>query len=95
LSQTNPANVPKPPTAELAKFKPFLGKYDVSGDFAKLPWSGTLELSPAIKGWFVEQTILVKSEGIDREFRMLVTWDATQKSIARGVSKLFHLIRIY
>ena len=78
LSQTNPANIPKPPTAELAKFKPFLGKYDVSGDFAKLPWSGTLELSPAIKGWFVEQTILVKSEGIDREFRMLVTWDAME-----------------
>lgn len=79
FSQTNPANVPSPPTADLAKFKPFLGKYDVSGDFAKLPWRGTLELAPAVKGWFVEQTILVKSQGIDREFRMLVTWDPTER----------------
>ena len=80
FSQTDPAHVPKPPTAELQKFEPFLGKYAVSGDFANLDWTGTLELAVAIKGWYVEQTILVKSKGIDREFRMLVTWDkAAQK----------------
>ena len=36
FSQTNPKNVPQPPTDELKKFDPFLGKYNVSGDFANL-----------------------------------------------------------
>ena len=71
------------PTAQLAKFKPFLGKYDVSGDFAKLPWSGTLGLSPAIKGWFVEQTILVKSEDIDREFQDAGDLGCDTKQVSR------------
>jgi hypothetical protein len=75
LPQTNPKNVPQPPTEELKKFDPFLGKYSVSGDFAKLQWTGTLELKTAIKGWYIEQIILVKTEGIDREFRILATWD--------------------
>jgi uncharacterized protein (TIGR02246 family) len=74
-SQTDPKSVPQPPTAELKKFDPFLGKYQVSGDFANLPWTGTLELKKIIKGWYIEQTILVKTEGIDREFRILATWD--------------------
>jgi uncharacterized protein (TIGR02246 family) len=74
-TQTDPKNVPQPPTAELRKFDPFLGKYQVSGDFANLPWTGTLELKKVIKGWYIEQTILVKTEGIDREFRILATWD--------------------
>ena len=39
LGQTNPQNVPKPPNAELQKFEPFLGTYEVSGDFANLPRS--------------------------------------------------------
>src|SRR5438128_5240527 len=73
--QTDPKNVPQPPTAELRKFDPFLGKFKVSGEFANLPWSGTLELKPAIKGWYIEQVILIKTEGIDREFRILATWD--------------------
>jgi len=75
FSQTDPKKVPQPPTAELAKFDPFLGKYQVSGDFANLQWTGTLELKAAIKGWYIEQVILVKTEGIDREFRILATWD--------------------
>src|SRR5216683_6884643 len=74
FAQTDPNNVPQPPTAQLRKFDPFLGKYQVSGDFANLPWSGTLEFKPAIKGWYIEQVILVKTEGIDREFRILATW---------------------
>ena len=73
--QTDPKNAPQPPTTELKKFDPFLGKYQVSGDFANLPWTGTLELKKVIKGWYIEQTILVKTEGIDREFRILATWD--------------------
>jgi len=75
FAQTDPKNVPQPPTAELRKFDPFLGKYQVSGEFANLPWAGTLELKTAIKGWYIEQVILVKTEGIDREFRILATWD--------------------
>ena len=75
LGQTNPQNVPKPPNAELQKFEPFLGTYEVSGDFANLPWSGTLELKRVIKGWYIEQIIKVKSPGIDREFWVLSTWD--------------------
>jgi hypothetical protein len=73
--QTDPKNVPQPPTAELRKFDPFLGKFKVSGEFANLPWTGTLELKTTIKGWYIEQVILVKTEGIDREFRILATWD--------------------
>lgn len=73
--QTDPKKAPQPPTVELRKFDPFLGKFNVSGDFANLPWNGTLELKKAIKGWYIEQIILIKSEGIDREFRILATWD--------------------
>lgn len=73
--QTDPKNVPQPPTAELRKFDPFLGKFQVSGDYSNLPWTGTLELKKVIKGWYIEQTILVKTEGIDREFQILATWD--------------------
>jgi len=75
FAQTDPKNVPQPPTAELKKFDPFLGKFSVSGNFANLPWTGTLELKKVIKGWYIEQIILIKSEGIDREFRILATWD--------------------
>ncbi len=80
LGQTNPQNVPQPPSPELQKFEPFLGKYEVSGDYANLPWAGTLELKRAIKGWYIEQIIQIKSPGIDREFWVLATWDkSTQK----------------
>jgi hypothetical protein len=75
VPQTDPKNVPQPPSEELKKFDPFLGRFNVSGDFGKLQWAGTLELKTAIKGWYIEQTILVKTEGIDREFRILTTWD--------------------
>ncbi len=78
--QTDAKNVPQPPTTELKQFDPFLGKFNlgkfnVSGEFAKLQWIGTLELKRAIKGWYIEQTILIKTVGIDREFRTLTTWD--------------------
>ena len=73
--QTDPKNVPQPPTAELRKFEPFLGKFSASGEFANLPWTGTLELKKVVKGWYIEQIILVKTGGIDREFWILATWD--------------------
>jgi hypothetical protein len=73
--QTDPRNVPQPPTAELRRFDPFLGKFKVSGEYAHLQWTGTLELKKVIKGWYIEQIILVKTEGIDREFWILATWD--------------------
>jgi hypothetical protein len=75
FSQTDPKNVPQPPTVELKKFDPFLGRFNVSGEFAKLRWTGTLECKRAIKGWYVELTILIKTEGIDREFLTVTTWD--------------------
>jgi len=75
LGQTNPRDVPQPPSAELQKFEPFLGKYEVSGDYANLPWAGTLELKKVIKGWYIQQIIQIKSPGIDREFWVLATWD--------------------
>jgi len=40
----------------------FLGTYNATAEFAKLKWSGTLEIKPAIKGWYIERTILVKTE---------------------------------
>src|SRR5262245_26696142 len=77
LSQTDAKNMPQPPSVELKKFEPFLGKFNASGDFANLTWAGTLEIQRAIKGWYIEQTILIKTEGIDRELRTLTTWDKT------------------
>ena len=82
FAQTNPNNVREPPAAELKKFEPFLGKYNMTADYAGLKWSGTLEIKPAIKGWYVERIILIKSDdgSIDREFRTFITYDANQKS---------------
>ena len=75
-AQMDPQNVPKPPTAELAKLRPFLGLYEQTMDFAGLAWSGTLEVSPAVKGWYVEWVINTHHEQkIDRQLRMLMTWD--------------------
>ena len=81
-AQMNPNNVPKPPTAELKKFEPFLGKYTVTSDYAGLKFSGTLEMKPVIKGWYIERTILVKNDDgrIDREYRSMITFDTSLKS---------------
>lgn len=77
-AQTDPNNVPKPPIAELKKFNPFLGMYNVTSDFAGLKWKGTLEWKPAIKNWYLQSTILLQDEAkkIDRELRIMMTWDA-------------------
>ena len=81
-AQVDPNNVPKPPTAELKKFEPFLGKYNVTADYARLKWSGTLEITPAVKGWYIERAILIKTDDgkIDRELRLMITFDKRLKS---------------
>jgi len=81
FSQTDPNKIPKPPTAKLKIYEPFMGKYNMTSDYGGLKFTGTIEIKPVIKGWYVEQTILVKSQGnkIDREFRMMVTYDTIQE----------------
>jgi hypothetical protein len=46
-------------------------------NYAGIKWTGTMEIKPIIKGWYVDWTILTKSEDnkIDREYHMLVTFD--------------------
>ncbi len=77
-AQTDPNNVPKPPLAELKKFNSYLGKYNVTSDFAGLKFKGTFEWKPVIKNWYLQSTIQVQDESkkIDRELRIMMTWDA-------------------
>ncbi len=92
--QTDPNNVPKPPTEKLKIFEPYFGKYNQTMLYAGIKFSGTMEIKPAIKGWYVDWTILTKSEDnkIDREFRMMVTYDSTlNKYLAWGFETLPHL----
>lgn len=68
------------PTEALAPFAPFLGLYSFSGDWEGRPYRGTLEIKPAVKGWYVEWVINVhavrEADGpLDRQLRMLTTWD--------------------
>ena len=67
---------PEPPTAQLEKFAPFLGSYDVEGPFNGRQWTGTGDVRPAVNGWYVEWVYRVRSgPGTDRELRQLLTWD--------------------
>jgi hypothetical protein len=74
-AQTDPDNIPQPPSAELARLDPFLGSYEVTSDYSDQQFLGTLELRPAVKGWYVEWEINVQSGSIDRQLRMFITWD--------------------
>jgi hypothetical protein len=74
-AQIDPNNIPIPPTAELMRLRPFLGSYSVTGTYAGQQWAGSLDLVPAVKGWYVEWEINVHSGPIDRQLRMLITWD--------------------
>lgn len=76
-AQMDPENVPEPPTERLAALEPFFGIFAHTeaewrgvGEF-----TGTMEIRPAIKGWYVEWVIDTQSGPIDRERRMLITWD--------------------
>ncbi len=73
-AQTEPDDYPKPPTAELMRLAPFLGSYSVTADYLGQEWLGTLDIRPAVKGWYVEWEINVQSDTIDRQLRMLITW---------------------
>ncbi len=69
------------PVEELARFRPYVGLYAHAdqkwiGDGPMAgPWNGTLEVRPAVKGWFVEWVISTQSPPLDRQLRMLMTWD--------------------
>lgn len=81
FGQTDPNNVPKPPISKLKIYEPFFGKYKMTSDYGGARFNGTIEVKPVIKGWYVEQTILIKSSDnkINREFRMMVTYDSLQQ----------------
>ena len=74
--------VPVPPVEQLARLRPFLGLYQHSGQTwisdrpGQGPWRGTLHVTPAGKGWFVDWIISTQSGPIDRQLRMIMTWDA-------------------
>ena len=74
-AQANPDSIPEPPTEALSRLRPFLGAYVVSGQYLGRDWAGTLDLRPAVHGWYVETEINVHSGPIDRQLRMMITWD--------------------
>lgn len=74
-AQTDPTSIPKPPAEQLARLAPFLGDYSQTMDYAGQAWAGTLAIRPAVKGWYVEWEINTRSGPIDRQLRLLVTWD--------------------
>ncbi len=76
-AQTDPENLPEPPVEQLAKLQPFVGLYAHTDQYWEGvgPWTGTLEVGPAVKGWYVEFVINTHYETIDRQLRMIMTWD--------------------
>lgn len=69
------------PVERLARFRPYVGLYQhadqtwIGEGAMRGPWRGTLEVGPAVKGWFVEWTINTVSGPLDRQLRMLMTWN--------------------
>ncbi|MGE0555657.1 MAG: hypothetical protein AB7R55_19660 [Gemmatimonadales bacterium] len=80
-AQVDTTEVPRPPKAELARLDRFLGSYEHVGQFytGVGPFAGTLVVRPAIRGWYVEWIIETRHGPIDRELRMLTTWDERAK----------------
>lgn len=76
-AQMDPDNLPEPPTERLAALEPFFGLYaHTDAEWRGVGrFTGTMEIRPAIKGWYVEWVIDTRSGPIDRERRMLITWD--------------------
>lgn len=76
-AQMDPEQPPEPPSERLAALQPFFGLYA----HRDAEWrgvgrfTGTMQIGPAIKGWYVEWVIDTQSGAIDRERRMLITWD--------------------
>ena len=65
------------PTAELDQLRRYLGKYTTVMDRNGQQLPGTMEVKPAVGGWYVEWINYTKSEDgkIDSEIRSLITWD--------------------
>lgn len=76
-AQTDPENVPEPPVEQLAKLQPFVGLYAHTEQYydGVGPFNGTLEVGPTVKGWYVEFVINTHHRAIDRQLRMIMTWD--------------------
>lgn len=76
-AQTDPENAPNPPVEQLGKLQPFVGLYVHTDQYWEGvgPWAGTLEVGPAVKGWYVEFVVNTHYETIDRQHRMIMTWD--------------------
>lgn len=70
--------VPDPPAERLAELARFFGSYKHTDNYwmGAGPFRGTLDVGPAIKGWYVEWVINTHYGPIDRQLRMLTTWDA-------------------
>lgn len=77
LAQSDTSNVPRPPAAELEKLRPFLGMYEHKDQYwaGAGPWQGTIEVRSAVRGWYVEWIINTRFGPIDRQLRMLTTFD--------------------
>ena len=75
-AQSDPDRIPNPPSAGLARLQPFFGSFAVTGHYFGQDWAGSLDIRPAIKGWYVEWEYNVHSGPIDRTLRMMLTWDA-------------------
>jgi hypothetical protein len=74
-AQADTSNIPQPPSRELMRFQRFMGSYTLTGHYLGLDWRGSLDVRPAVKGWYVEWEINAHSGPIDRQLRMMVTWD--------------------
>jgi hypothetical protein len=78
-AQVDLENMPDPPTTELQRLKPFLGTYTLTSDYFGRQWSGTLDVRPAVNGWYVEWEINIHGGPIERQLRMLATFDSSVK----------------
>ncbi len=69
--------IPDPPADRLAELSRFFGAYrhDDNRWRGAGPFRGTLDVGPAVKGWYVEWVINTHYGPVDRQLRMLTTWD--------------------
>ena len=67
----------EPPSERLAQLSRFFGSYRHHDNYwmGAGPFRGTLDVGPAVKGWYVEWVINTHYGPIDRQLRMLTTWD--------------------
>lgn len=65
------------PTAQLEKLIPSIGTYSLTMEQSGRTLTGTMEVKPVVKGFYIERIITTKSEDgkVDSEIRSLITWD--------------------